>query len=264
MQGLLSDLPLLGVLELIHTTRQTGVLEVEAQVPYTVAFLGGEIVSGGILDWLGTDALYACPLLADSGSFSFARRPVTGQPLGTYDHLITDWARVGDEWEQLCEVIGSPSRAFQGATPPFEAGRTVRSVARELDRPVFEVAQRVAEATRRGELAPQQRHEWFRLRLRPAGRRADLHPVARRLDGQRTLGEVIEQGVTVQQARTYLLGELRLGLRFPGSGWVLRDLIWEQRHERPENRPGDPATRGAEATSAAQSGAQEPASPEPA
>ncbi|CAM3369646.1 hypothetical protein DESA109040_09885 [Deinococcus saxicola] len=30
--------------------------------------------------------------------------------------------------------------------------------------------------------------------------------------------------------RDYLLGELRLGLRFPGSGWVLRDLVWEQKY----------------------------------
>ncbi|PJI52200.1 GTPase-activating protein, partial [Methylobacterium radiotolerans] len=42
MQGLLSDLPLLGVLELIHATRQTGVLDVQARVPFTVAFLDGE------------------------------------------------------------------------------------------------------------------------------------------------------------------------------------------------------------------------------
>ncbi len=247
MQGLLSDLPLLGVLELIHTTRQTGVLDVEAEVPYTVAFLGGEIVSGGILDWLGVDALYASPLVSDSGSFAFTRRSITGQPLGTYDHLITDWARVGDEWEQVCALIGSPSRVFQGDAPPFQAGRSVRGAARELERPVFEVAQEVAAAVRTGHLRPLERHEWFRLRLRPTGQRAAIHPVARRMDGERTLGDVIAQGVPVHEARTYLLGELRLGLRFPGSGWVLRDLIWEQRHGRSPDASALPPGSGSTA-----------------
>jgi hypothetical protein len=46
------------------------------------------------------------------------------------------------------------------------------------------------------------------------------------------LGQLIEQGFALNDVREYLLGELRLGLRFPGSGWVMRDLIWEQNQRR--------------------------------
>ncbi|MBX8463774.1 MULTISPECIES: DUF4388 domain-containing protein [unclassified Deinococcus] len=232
MQGLLSDLPLLGVLELIHTTRQTGVLEVQADVPFTVAFVNGEIVSGGILDWLGSEALHASPMLPESGMFTFEPRAVTGTPLGAYGHFSTDWARISDEWGQVCGVIGSPSRVFQGQLPLFDVpqGRSVRAAAREAEVPLFQVAQVVAQAVRDGRLEPQDRFEWFRLRLMPTRQRAALHPVARVLDGERTLGDAVSIGTPLNEVRDYLLGELRLGLRFPGSGWVLRDLVWEQKN----------------------------------
>ncbi len=232
MQGLLSNLPLLGILELIHTTRQTGVLDVQAEVPYTVTFVGGEIISGGILDWMGLDALYASPLLPESGTFDFTQRPVTGQPLGPYEHLSTDWARVSDEWEKVCEIIGSPSHCFHGDLFPFgtQGGFSVRGAARELDLPVFQTAQLVVGALKQGRVLPVDRYEWYRLRLQPAGQRARVHPVARHLNGKRTLGEAVHAGLPQCDVRDYLLGELRLGLRFPGSGWVLRDLVWEQRY----------------------------------
>ena len=233
MQGLLEDLPLLGILELIHTTRQTGVLDVQAEVPYTVTFVAGEIISGGILDWMGLDALYASPLLPDSGTFDFTHRPVAGPPLGPYGHLTTDWARVSDEWEKVCEVIGSPSRCFQGDLFPFEAGCSVRGAARELDTPVFQAAQLVVGAVKQGRLEPLDRYEWYRLRLQPTGPRARTHAVARHLNGKRTLGEATVAGLPQHAVRDYLLNELRLGLRFPGSGWVLRDLVWEQKHGVP-------------------------------
>ena len=123
MQGLLSDIPLLGALELIHSTRQTGVLEVQAEVPYTVAFVGGAIVSGGILDWMRLEALYASPLLPEIGSFSFTKKAVTGQMLGPYGHLVSDWACTSDEWNEVCSVLGSPSRYFKGLVPLFELWR---------------------------------------------------------------------------------------------------------------------------------------------
>ncbi|CAM4459331.1 DUF4388 domain-containing protein [Deinococcus marmoris] len=232
MQGLLEDLPLLGILELIHTTRQTGVLDVQAEVPYTVTFVSGEIISGGILDWMGLDALYASPLLPESGTFDFTHRPVAGQPLGPYGHLTTDWARVSDEWEKVCEAIISPSRCFQGDLFPFSGqnGSSVRGAARELDIPVFQAAQMVVGALKQGRLWPLDRYEWYRLRLQPAGPRAKVHPVARHLNGKRTLGEATGAGLPQHDVRDYLLSELRLGLRFPGSGWVLRDLVWEQKY----------------------------------
>ncbi len=233
MQGLLEDLPLLGILELIHTTRQTGVLDVQADVPYTVTFVAGEIISGGILDWMGLDALYSSPLLPDSGTFDFSHRPVAGPPLGPYGHLTTDWARVSDEWEKVCEAIGSPSRCFQGDLFPFEGGCSVRGAARELDVPVFQAAQLVVGALKQDRLQPLDRYEWYRLRLQPAGPRARTHPVARHLNGKRTLGEATVAGLPQHAVRDYLLNELRLGLRFPGSGWVLRDLVWEQKYGVP-------------------------------
>ncbi|ASN80866.1 DUF4388 domain-containing protein [Deinococcus ficus] len=232
MQGLLSDLPLLGVLELIHATRQTGVLDVQARVPFTVAFLDGEIVEGGILDWLGREALQASPLLADSGTFEFTPKPVTGTPLAPYDHFTTDWARASDEWVTICEVISSPSRFFHGDLLGFEAeeGLSVRAAAREFNQPLFDVASAVAEGVRDGALKPMDRYAWHGLKLRPAGERATQHPVARMLQGDRKLGDLVAEGVPNEEVRAYLLGELRMGLRFPGSGWVLRDLVWEEDH----------------------------------
>ncbi len=215
MQGLLSDVPLMGVLELIHTTRQTGVLDVQSDVPFTVAFMNGEVISGGILDWMGTEAIQASPILAESGTFRFESRGVTGAPLAPYGHFSTDWARISDEWDQVCAVIGSPSQVFQGRVP------------------LFEVAQTVVQAVREGKLTPTGRFEWARLKLQPAGQRAALHPVARLLDGSRTLNDAVESGSSVTDVREYLLGELRLGLRFAGSGWVMRDLVWEHRHLPP-------------------------------
>ncbi|UBV43717.1 DUF4388 domain-containing protein [Deinococcus taeanensis] len=232
MQGLLSDVPLMGVLELIHTTRQTGVLDVQTSVPFTVAFMNGEIVAGGIIDWLGTEAIQACPILADSGTFRFEPRDVTGTPLAPYGHFSTDWARIGDEWDQVCALIGSPSQLLQGPLPMFDipGGRSVRAVARETEQPLFQVAQLAAQGVRDGRLIPQGRFEWARLKLQPAGQRAAVHPVARQLDGERTLADAVGEGTSIRDVREYLLGELRLGLRFAGSGWVMRDLVWEARH----------------------------------
>lgn len=232
MQGLLTDLPLLGVLELVHATRQTGVLDVQTNVPFTVAFQQGEIVAGGILDWMGREALQAAPLLPESGSFQFMPREVTGTPLGPYEHFTTDWARASDEWETLCAVIGSPSRYFRGELGLFdrEDGLSIRAASRESEVPLFEVAQLVTDAVREGRMEAVDRFAWYGLRMMPAGQRANLHPVARELDGERNLGDLVEGGLDVHAVREYLLGELRLGLRFPGSGWVLRDLVWEQDH----------------------------------
>ncbi|THF88790.1 DUF4388 domain-containing protein [Deinococcus sp. KSM4-11] len=224
MQGLLSDIPLLGALELIHTTRQTGVLEVQTDVPYTVAFVGGEIVSGGIVDWIGLEALYASPLLAETGSFAFQQKPVTGRPLGAFNHVVSDWARTTDEWQEVCAVISSPSRYYRGAEPLFdlEGGRSVRAVAREAEVPVFQVAQFVVRALREGRLEARERFEWFRLKLQAAPRRTGAQP-----EPLQPLGQLIAEGMPLREARARLLNELRMGLRFPGSGWVWRDLVWE-------------------------------------
>ncbi|WP_291425021.1 DUF4388 domain-containing protein [Deinococcus sp.] len=231
MQGLLSDLPLLGVLELIHTSRQTGVLEVEGEVPYTVAFRQGEIVAGGILDWLGTEALQCCPILSSRGHFEFVPREVAGTPLGPYEHFITEWARVGDEWEEACAYIVSPSRLFTGKVPLFNelGGRSIRAAARMSNRPLLEVAQFVSQVVRSRELQPLNRYAWFSLLLQPDPHLAEQHPVGALIDGQLNLGEIVSAGHDIDEVRDYLLLALGQGLRFQGSGWVLRDLVWEKR-----------------------------------
>lgn len=232
MQGLLSDLPLLGLLELIHASRQTGVLEVESDVPFTVAFQKGEIVSGGILDWLGTEALYSCSLLPSRGRFHFEPRGVTGQPLAPYDLFTTEWARVSDEWAEVCTYIGSPSRLFSGDVPLFNehGGRSIRAAARKGNKPLLELSQQVAEDIRERRLKPINRFAWFGLLINPDSQYATDHPVTLLLDGERNLGEIVDLAQDVNIVREYLLQAIQDGLRFQGSGWVLRDLIWENQY----------------------------------
>ncbi len=229
MQGLFTDVPLIGVLSLLHETGQTGVLDVNAEVPFTVAFVDGEIVEGGILDWTGLDALHASPLLTDNGSFSYLRRNVTGRAIAPFEQFTTDWARVSDEWAQISAVIGSPSVVLSGPLPLFDQdrGRSVRAAARDAGLPLFEVASRAADALASGKLRSTGRYAWFGLKLNHQGQRQTA--LTRALDGQYNLGELIERGFSVDEVRRYLMSEVRLGLRFSGSGWVLRDLIWESK-----------------------------------
>lgn len=232
MQGLLSDLPLLGVLELIHASRQTGVLDVQGEIPYAVAFNHGEVVSGGILDWLGPEAIQSCPLMPHRGRFEFHPKSVTGSPLGPYGHFTTEWARISDEWEEVCAYIGSPSRIFSGDLPLFNelGGRSIRAAARKADRPVIEVAQMVAEAVKNKQVIPLNRYAWFGLLLQPDPRHQSQHPLTALLDGTLNLGEIVSSGHDIDEVRAYLLSALHHGLRFQGSGWVLRDLVWETRY----------------------------------
>lgn len=232
MQGLLSDLPLLGVLELIHTSRQTGVLEVGGEVPFTVAFNHGEIVAGGILDWLGTEALQSCPMSPSRGHFDFGAKPVMGTPLGPYGHFMTEWARVGDEWEELCAYITSPSRLFSGELPLFNelGGRSIRAAARKANRPLLDVAQEVAAAVREKRVQPLDRYAWFGLLIKADPRLGPDHQLNPHLTGDLNLGEVVATGQSIELVREYLLTALHQGLRFQGSGWVLRDLVWEMRY----------------------------------
>ncbi|HEX2865240.1 MAG TPA: hypothetical protein VHN99_11780, partial [Deinococcales bacterium] len=50
------------------------------------------------------------------------------------------------------------------------------------------------------------------------------------LDGNMNMGELVEQGFEVPTVRSYLIAALKRGdVTAPGSGWLLRDLTWEQR-----------------------------------
>lgn len=230
MQGLFSDVALIGVLELLHISRKTGVLTTDSALPLTLAFQQGEIVEGGILDWLGLDAVLASPLIIEEGSFSFSGRNVTGSPLKPMAHLSADWARASDEWGQICAVIGSPSVVMRGELPGYDSpeGRSVRSLARHLSRPLFEMCAEAAEAVTRGTLQPTGKYAWYGLKLREGSQPGQNARIASVLDGERNMGELVASGYGAGELRRYLVAAIRGGLRFSGSGWVLRDLIWEQ------------------------------------
>ncbi|AFZ68366.1 DUF4388 domain-containing protein [Deinococcus peraridilitoris] len=231
MQGDLADLPLLGVLELVHFSRKTGVLEVNSKVPFNFTFVQGEIVEGGILDWLGLDAINALPLSPEAGRFHFHSREIAGQPIKPFARLMGDWAHLVDEWSRVCGLIGSPSRVLRGNLSGYEEGRSVRAVARQGGEKLFTVAQRAADAVASGKLSLTDRYAWHVLRIRhPRSSGSELlvgSSLEHVLDGQHNLGELIAQGYSEQELREFLLHELREGLRFPGAGWVLRDLAWE-------------------------------------
>ncbi|PYE51188.1 DUF4388 domain-containing protein [Deinococcus yavapaiensis] len=231
MQGDLADLPLLGVLELMHFSRKTGVLDVDGAIPFSLAFVGGEIVEGGILDWVGIDAVLSLPLSPDRGRFVFTSNESGGPPLKPFSRLMGDWAHLADEWQRVCSIIGSPSRVLRGSLTPYEEGRSVRAVARSTGIPLFDAAKQAAEAVSRGQLTKTDRSAWHVLRLRHpkarAGEALKTGSLERLLDGQRNLGELIAEGYAPEQLRAFLLREIRDGLRFPGAGWVLRDLAWE-------------------------------------
>ncbi|MFC4453006.1 DUF4388 domain-containing protein [Deinococcus sonorensis] len=233
MQGLFYDAPLIGVMELLHVSRQTGLLVADAEIPFNVSFVQGEVVDGGILDWLGLDAIYASPLLPEQGSFSFSVQEMQGVPLAAYDKITADWARYSDEWSQLCQVIGSPSAVFTGDLPLFDTpeGKSVRVVARSTHMPLFEVAERVAEGVENGKLTRLDTYAWFALRLKHQVGSGRGGRVAAALDGERTLGELVAQGYSAAELRAYMLDEIKFGLRFPGTGWVLRDLLWERQFQ---------------------------------
>lgn len=230
MQGLFFDAPLIGVLELIHVSRKTGVLTADAGLPFTLSFQEGEVVTGGIIDWQGLDAIYASPLLPDQGSFSFTVQPVEGEVLAAYGKVTADWARYSDDWSQILAVVGSPSAMFRGNLPLFDApeGRSIRAASRSAQLPLFEVAERVVAGVKSGRLTPLDRYSWYSLRHRHQLGSGRGGRVAAALDGERNMGELIEAGFAASELRDYLIAEIRSGMRFTGCGWVLRDLLWER------------------------------------
>ena len=232
MQGLFFDAPLIGLLELIHVSHKSGVLTADAELPFSISFREGEMVSGGILDWQGLDALYACPLVPEVGGFSFrVDKAVGGEPLAPYGKITADWARYSDDWNQIGAVVGSPSVLFQGDLPLFDVpqGRSIRSAAGSAQLPLFDVAERVASGVRAGRLRRLEGFDWYSLRIRHHPSSARGGRLAAAMDGERSLGELVQSGYSLPELRDYLISEVRTGLRFPGCGWLLRDLLWERR-----------------------------------
>lgn len=231
MYGDLADLPLLGIFDLIHAAQQSGTLHVQYNVPYHVLFSGGELVGGGILDWQGIEALNACSLLTNDGTFRFVQGSISGASLGPYDHLMTEWARVGDEWRLICPKIGSPSRFFVGQLAGFEEPISIRAVAKQTGRSLITVAQDVAEALTQGKVQPVEQFEWFRLQV-PSEFEAMFvdDPLALFLSSDSTLGEFVATTQDITTIRQRLVELIESGDRFKGCGWVLRDLVWELSH----------------------------------
>ncbi len=74
------------------------------------------------------------------------------------------------------------------------------------------------------------RSAWYALKLRHQLGSGRGGRVAAALNGEKTMGDLLAEGFTVAELRDYLIFEIRAGLRFPGCGWVLRDLVWEKQH----------------------------------
>ena len=243
MEGNLHDTPLSSILELIHLTKQSGRVAVTGRLPLSLTVVQGEIVAGGILDWQGLEAIQSFELHAAQGNFRFA--PSSAQVLAQFNlpfaALMTDWARLNDEWARIRRVIDSPSRvleyggAAQQPAHPFQGGKSIRSVSRASEASLFEVSSRAVPQLQSGELKLRDRYAWMGLRVRHPAAVSNFTPVSRSteeiplmLNGKRNLAELLEWGFSVADLRTYLLGAIQSGVvQVPGSGWLLRDLTWE-------------------------------------
>ncbi|WP_276957377.1 DUF4388 domain-containing protein [Allomeiothermus silvanus] len=246
MEGNLETIGLLELLEMIHQNRRSGELRLEVEgLPVHFRFLEGEVVSGGILDWEGLEAISTLPLQPRGGSFRFTSGVQTGTPLLRFKALIGEWARLYDEWTRFRQLYDSPSRVLEAlrASEPygvFVGGKSVRGAARVWEVPLIIAAERAWRGLREGDLMPLRKYAWFGLRIRhPTARRTLAgqapHPddITVHLDGTRNLGEIVQSGYSISLVRRYLIQGIRKGeIAPPGKGWLLRDLLWEEEAEQ--------------------------------
>ena len=247
MEGNLQDTPLSSLLELIHLTKQSGRVQVTADIPLTLYFGNGEITSGQILDWQGLEAVQSFLLHLATGQFRFHPN-ATNVGVGEtevfnipFSLFMTDWARLNDEWSRILPVIGSPSRAFEVTKSstlvphPFQGGKSIRGLAKSLGLSSFEVAQNALKWLQAGDLRLLERFVWHGLRIQHTDAKTVGLPKTRTikdipafLDGSKNIGDVLELGFDARQVRSYLVQSLQNGdIQVPGSGWLLRDLTWE-------------------------------------
>ncbi|MER3488326.1 MAG: hypothetical protein C4328_00190 [Meiothermus sp.] len=245
MEGNLETIGLLELLEMIHESRQSGELRLEAGgLPVHFRFLEGEITGGGILDWEGLEAIATLPLQPQEGSFRFTSGVQSGTPLLRFKALIGEWARLYDEWTRFRQLFDSPSRVLEAlrASEPygvFVGGKSIRGAAKVWEVPLIIAAERAWRGLREGDLMPLRKYAWFGLRIRhPTARRTLAgqapHPndITVHLDGTRNLGEIVQSGYSIGLVRRYLIGAIRQGeIAPPGRGWLLRDLLWEEEAE---------------------------------
>ncbi|TBH20738.1 DUF4388 domain-containing protein [Thermus thermamylovorans] len=243
MEGDLNTIPLTQVLELIHTHRRSGGLELRAgRLPLSLRLSAGEVVGAAILDWEGLEALLAFPLHPREGSFRFQPAPPSPErPFLPFPALMGEWARVNDEWDRFRTLVDSPSRVLEAIRPKepygvFQGGKSVRAAAKAWGVPLLIAMERAYMGVREGDLYPLRRYAWYALRIRHQGRRSrtleEFGHLLSLLDGSRNLGEVIAEGVPVGLVRRYLVQALAAGeVMPPGRGWLLRDLTWEMERE---------------------------------
>lgn len=236
MEGNLNTMPLVDLLELLHSGRKSGVLKIEGRPPLALRLQAGEVVGGGILDWEGLEAIASFDLHASEDAFHFEPMPQSGKVIRPMRALLGEWARLNDECRRFLKVIHSPSRVYEGlgGQAPFDVfigGRSVRSAAKAWGVPLIIAMERVWSGLRSGDLTPLERYAWYGLRIRhPQARRKSPGDggLSRLMDGRANLGELIASGVDANELRHYLIeGILSGDLLFPGRGWLLRDLIWE-------------------------------------
>lgn len=244
MEGNLHDTPLSSMLELIHLTRQSGQVEISAEVPLWLSVVQGEIVDGGILDWRGVEAIQSYDLHQQTGSFRFtpSSDASSAGPQLPFSQLMTEWARVNDEWARIRELVDSPSRVLEhiGAATnpahPFQGGKSIRAIAHASGVSAFEVASAAMPQLRSGELRLLPKYAWLGLRMRhPEAKdnhfQAQTHSaleVPKMLNGKRNFAELLELGFSIHTLRHYLRAViLNAEVKVPGNGWLLRDLSWE-------------------------------------
>jgi len=243
VEGDLTSVPLADVLELLHSGKKSGQLSVEAEVPLVLRFHEGEIIGGGILDWTGFDAITAFDLQNQEGRFVFRDEAVIGepQPLMPFAALITEWARLTDEWRRFLPEAGPPSRVYeapraQGVYQVFAEPLSIRGAARRWGVPLIIAVERVWQGLREGELVGLAQYRWYPMRIRHplAWEPLEHHPfgdVIRHLTGEKTLGELIREGLPEARVREFLIDELRRRrMRPKGRGALLRDLTWEKQY----------------------------------
>lgn len=243
MEGNLRDTPLSSVLELINLTKQSGRLQVAAELPLALSIVQGEVIAGNILDWGGLEAVESFVLHASDGNFRFtpSNQSVIAQFNLAFPTLMTDWARVNDEWARMLPIIGSPSRMLeyngtvQDTPHPFQGGKSIRTVARTLEASAFEVTTRVMPLIPSKVLMLLDKFAWMGMKIQhPAARKGNsegytLQTIPTYLDGKRRILDLLELGFRIDTLRTYLIEAVRTGeIEINGSGWLLRDLIWER------------------------------------
>jgi hypothetical protein len=243
MEGNLRDTPLSSVLELINLTKQSGRLQVAAELPLALVISQGEVVAGNILDWGGLEAMQSFTLHASEGNFRFtpSNQAVPAQFNIPFSTLMTDWARVNDEWARMLPILGSPSRMLdyngtvQDVPHPFQGGKSIRTVSRTLEASAFDVATRVMPLIPNKVLVLLEKFAWMGMKVQhPASRKGNIEgftvqAVPSYLDGKRRMLDLIEMGFRIEIIRAYLIEAVRTGeIEVNGSGWLLRDLIWER------------------------------------